>query len=286
MLSIEDIILGNDHRGIAGLRTYLPGDFCEQAARFAMSRTGTTLIATGFYISMAGAPETDGPPGAIAVGRALESLGRRVVYVTDHYTLPILQPFASPEATLVEFPICDDGDSRKFASELLSRLGPSLLVSIERCGITEDGTYLNMRGVDISAQTARLDHLFLQHSHTIGIGDGGNEIGMGNLLRYIPQVNTLPAKPATTCATHLVISSTSNWGGYGLVAALSRLVGRSLLPSQEEVSALIQRMVGLGAVDGVIGASQCTVDAMSIEEHGRALCNLKDVLAQEGISPE
>ena len=286
MPTIEDIILGNDQRGVAALRPYLPADFCDRAARFVLSAPGTVLIATGFYISKAGAPETDGPPGALALGRALESLGYRIFYVTDRYTTPVLSPFVGAEDQLVDFPIADDDSSKRFATELLSRLDPSLLISIERCGLTEDGAYLNMRGIDISQQTARVDHLFLQHSRTIGIGDGGNEIGMGNLATYIPQVATLPDRPATTCTAHLVISSTSNWGGYGLVAALSRLASRDLLPGLEGEEALIRRMVELGAVDGVLGEKQYSVDAMSIEEHGKALNSLHNLLSEEGIPCE
>ena len=283
MLSIEDIILGNDMRGVAALRRHLPERYCEEAARFALSDLGTTLIATGFYISKAGAPEADGPPGALALGRALESLGQRVVYVSDCYTAPILLPFVKDEAQVVDFPIADDDVSRQFASDLLSRLKASLLISIERCGLTEHGTYLNMRGLDISLQTARLDHLFLQHPRTIGIGDGGNEIGMGNLAQFIPTVPTLPANPAMTRTTHLVISSTSNWGAYGLLAALSRLTGRDLLPNEDEEAALIRRMVDLGAVDGVLGVSQYSVDGMDVKEHGEALRLLRNLVADERI---
>ena len=283
MLSIEDIILGNDQRGVAALRPHLTERFCEEAARFALSDPGTTLIATGFYISMAEAPETDGPPGALALGRALESLGQRVVYATDCYTAPILLPFVREDGQVADFPIADDDASRRFASDLLAELEPSLLISIERCGLTEDGTYLNMRGVDISLQTARLDHLFLQHSRTIGIGDGGNEIGMGNLAQFIPTVPTLPANPAMTRTSHLIISSTSNWGAYGLVAALSRLTGRDLLPDEDEEAALIRRMVDLGAVDGVLGVSQYSVDGMAVEEHGEALRLLRSLVAEGGI---
>ncbi len=284
MLSIPDIILGNDQRGVGALRNHLPQDYCDQAARLVLSSPGTTLIATGFYITMADAPETDGPPGALALGRALEALGRSVVYVSDRYTLPILRPFVKFDDQLTDFPIMDDDASIGFASELLSRLEPSLLISIERCGLTKDGTYLNMRDVDISPQTARLDHLFLQHPRTIGIGDGGNEIGMGNLAQFIPAVETLPKNPSTTTTTHLVISSTSNWGGYGLVAALSLLVGRDLLPRREEEADLIRRMVDLGAVDGVTGKADYSVDSMDLVTHSQALSRLHELLAQNGIS--
>ena len=284
MLSIEDIILGNDQRGVSALRPHLPTDFCDRAARFLLSNPGTTLITTGFYISRAQAPETDGPPGALALGSALESIGHHVAYVSDRYTVPILRPFVTPDTQLIDFPITDDDASAQFASELLSSLDPSTLISIERCGLTKDGTYLNMRGLDVSSQTARVDHLFLQRpNQSIGIGDGGNEIGMGNLAEHIPQVATLPDNPTVTSTTHLVISSTSNWGGYGLVAALSRLAGRNLLPGLEEEATLIRQMVDLGAVDGVIGVSQYSVDNMSIEEHGQALSSLHELLSEEGI---
>ena len=283
MLAIPDIILGNDLRGVGDLRHHLPEDYCDQAAQLVLSSSGTTLIATGFYINLADAPETDGPPGALALGRALEALGRRVVYVSDRYTVPILRPFVTSDDQLCDFPVMEDQASSRFASELLSRLDPSLLISIERCGLTSDGTYLNMRGVDISAQTARIDHLFFQHSRTIGIGDGGNEIGMGKLAQFIPLVATLPDNPATTSTTHLVISSTSNWGGYGLVAALSLLVGRNLLPDGKAEDDQIRRMVDLGAVDGVTGKNFYSVDAMDLDAHGRALSCLHHLLAEEGI---
>ena len=186
---------------------------------------------------------------------------------------------------MVDFPITDDQTSREFASGLLSELRPSLLISIERCGLTSKGMYLNMRGEDISPHTARVDHLFLQHTCTIGIGDGGNEIGMGNLYEHIPNVENFPADPATTRTTHLVISSTSNWGAYGVVAALSLLAGRNLLPDLAEEEVLIRHMVDLGAVDGVMGTSRYSVDTMELEEHGKALSQLKALLAEEGISP-
>ena len=280
MTTIEDIILDNDKRGVAALRPYLPADYCTRAAALALDSPGPVMIATGFYISAAGASETDGPPGALALGRAMEAMGNTVVYVTDRYTLPILKPFVGSGARVVDFPIGGEQVSARFASDLLEELNPSLLISIERCGPTGGGAYLNMRGVDISPHTARIDHLFSRHPRTIGIGDGGNEIGMGNLAWSIPEVPTLPSQPAVIGATRLVVSSTSNWGGYGLVAALSILTGRNCLPDPGEEADLIRSMVDLGAVDGVLGESQYSVDGMDLEEHGRALCRLHELLSK------
>src|SRR5690606_11362887 len=129
------------------------------------------------------------------------------------------------------------------------------------------GTYLNMRGRDISATTARVDELFLQHPHTVGIGDGGDEIGMGNLAPHIPAIDTLPDMPATTCTTHLVIASVANWGAYGVIAALSGLVHQNLLPTPEAETVLIQRAVAFGAVDGTNSKRTLTVDGFSLAEN-------------------
>ena len=278
MAAIEEIILAGDKRGIAALRPYLPQDFCDVAARYILAQAGPTLIATGFYIAGAQAPETDGPPGALALGRALTSLQRQVVYVSDHYTVPLLTALSAGEATIIDFPLADDTTSRQYATELLATLHPTLLIAIERCGMTATGAYLNMRGRDITATTARIDHLFLQHPHTLGIGDGGNEIGMGLLATHIPGVASLPRQPTTTPTAHLVIASVANWGAYGILAALSRLVGRNLLPDVSAEMALIQQAVDGGAVDGTTGAHEYTVDGFSLADNARVLAQLQQCL--------
>ncbi len=284
-MSIEDIILAQDKRGIAALRPYLPPHYCEDAARFILAQDGPVMIATGFYILQADRPETDGPLGALALGRALHQLGRRVIQVSDSYTAPLLQhlsqqPNASP-AEIISFPITDASASRQHAAELLATFNPGLLIAIERCGLTAADTYLNMRGRDISATTARIDELFVQHPHSIGIGDGGNEIGMGNLADRIPDVPSLPDQPALTCTTQLVIASVANWGAYGILAALSRLTGQSLLPVPEAESTSLRQAVDFGAVDGTTSEAVYTVDGFSMAENENTLQRLHDELLVE-----
>ena len=285
-MTVEDVILARDRRGVAALRRHLPVDFCAAAARFLLQHAGTVLIATGFYVQRADAPETDGPPGALALGQALAALGSRVVYVSDTYTAPLLADLAPSGTETIDFPVADDAISRAHARDLLDRIAPTVLIAIERCALTRRGTYLNMRGQDISPHTARLDHLFRQHPHTVGIGDGGNEIGMGNLAPRIPEVATLPDDPAVTCTTHLVIASVANWGAYGVLAALSRLTGRNLLPRPVDESACIRRLVALGAVDGVTGVADCTVDSFTLSENADVLERLNGLLESEGIRLE
>ena len=184
-MTIEDIVLDRDKRGIAALRPHLPADYCDQAARVVLDNPGTAIIVTGFYIITAGATETDGPPGAVVIGNALQSIGYEVVYVTDRYSLKVMEGTAGPDSSVVEFPIAGEEESRSFAKELLSEIAPSVIIGIERCGLTSEGLYRNMRGVDISEYNAKADYLFESGIPSVGIGDGGNEIGMGNLAAEI-----------------------------------------------------------------------------------------------------
>src|SRR5680860_1516297 len=80
----------------------------------------------------------------------------------------------------------------------------------------------------MTRQTAPLHLLFEEAGWTrpwttIGIGDGGNEIGMGSLPqeiinRDIPNGEMIAA---TTSTDHLIVAGVSTWGGYGIVAALA-----------------------------------------------------------------
>ncbi len=278
--TIEDIILQQDKRGVSALRPHMAVDFCDKAARYIMEHPGNVAITTGFYILSAGKPETDGPPGAIAIGRALESLGRKVTYIGDEHCNFVMRNLLGGDAVVLDFPILEVAASRAAAAELLDSLDLGLIISIERCGRTSSDAYLNMRSLDITPQTARLDYLFEAGIPSVGIGDGGNEIGMGNLAEFIPAVDTLPDDPAVTKVDRLIISSVSNWGGYGLVAALSLLAGRDLLPDVDHESRLIQRAVDMGAVDGTTGEQKYYVDGFTTEENGEVLEQLRQCVAR------
>ena len=278
--TIEDIVLSEDRRGVSELRHLLPPDFCDQAAQYVLDHPGRVAIISGFYILTAGQHETDGPPGAIAIGNALEALGRQVTYVTDLHTAPMMRKWLGEGAAIIDFPIAGEEASRQAARKLIDELEPDLLVSTERCGRNASDVYLNMLSRDITEYTARLDYLFELGVPSVGVGDGGNEIGMGNLAEHIPPVDRLPDEPAISTVDRLVIASVSNWGCYGLVAAISRLVGRNLLPSLEADAGMITQMVDDGAVDGGSGINRYYVDNFTLEENGEVLELLHKVVEE------
>ncbi|MDA1279486.1 MAG: DUF4392 domain-containing protein [Chloroflexi bacterium] len=279
---IEDIILQDDIRGMKVLRQHMKDGWLESSAQLLLDHPGKILIATGFYILRAGEPETDGPPGAVAIANALRSLGNTVAYVTDEKCSTVMRKIAGDDE-VVEFPITTHRQSSEFAHRLLVKHAPSALISIERAGLLGDGTYRNWKGVDFSEHNAKIDHMFEEHPYTVGIGDGGNEIGMGNMRHVIPGINNLPDDPCVTTTTELITASVSNWGGYGLIAALSIKTGKNLLPSVEQGYEWVREIVSVGAVEGMSGESKDWVDARAPEDDAMCLRDLHALLASEGL---
>jgi hypothetical protein len=278
MPTIEDIILRNDGRGMRHLRPRLPESYVTEAAELILEHPGRILITTGFYILSADAPETDGPPGAVAIGNALTQLGYEVAYITDHHSTAALRAIAAADHEVLEFPITSDVDSVGFANDLIAERQPDSILSIERCGPSADGVCRNMRGADITQFNAQIDRLFNQHPVSVGIGDGGNEIGMGNLKEVIAVTEGLPDLPCVTGSTKLLTAAVSNWGGYGLVTALSQISGRNMLPTNEQERDWIATLVDLGVVDGFSGEVKPYVDGFTLDENAACLASLHELL--------
>ena len=283
---IEDIVLQDDMRGMTALKPHMPDGYMEQCADLLLEHPGKVFIATGFYIMAAEATETDGPPGAVAIGNALAKLGNEIVYVTDELSSDVVRAIAPADHEVVDFPITNHFESANFANKLVQDHSPSALVAIERAGLVGDGTYRNFRGVDFTPYNAKIDHLFDQHPYSVGIGDGGNEIGMGNLQNVIPTIEHefLPKNPCVTTTTELIVASCSNWGGYGLIAALSLKHGVNLLPSVDDGKQMVREIVAAGAVEGMSGESKEWVDNRDLDGDAACLRDLHALLTEQGIA--
>ena len=281
--TIEDIVLQDDIRGMTALKPHMRENYIESCADLLLDHPGKIFIVTGFYIMAAEATETDGPPGAVAIGNALAKLGNEIVYVTDELSSEVVRSIAQHE--VIEFPITNHFESANFANELVQEHSPSALVAIERAGLVGDGTYRNFRGVNFTPYNAKIDHLFDQHPYSVGIGDGGNEIGMGNLQNIIPTIEHefLPKNPCVTTTTELIIASCSNWGGYGLIVALSLKTGSNLLPSVEDAKQMVRDIVAIGAVEGMSGENKEWVDNRDLEADSKCLRDLHMLLEGQGV---
>jgi hypothetical protein len=250
------------------------------AAARALRRSRRVLLTTGFMVGP-GLPETDGPPGTACLGRALRALGAEVAYVTDAAALPPLQAslkvLGEPAAVLT-FHVAHAaggapaaGAARAAARRLLAEHRPTHLVAIERPGRARDGHYRSARGRSLSEWNGPLDELFLAASArtvTVGIGDGGNEIGMGRVHgRVVRAAGVFRSIASVVPVKHLVVAGVSNWGAYGVVAELARLAGRPLLHTAEEEQAMVRACVDAGAVDGLTFRAEPTVDGLPLPAH-------------------
>jgi hypothetical protein len=147
-----------------------------------------------------------------------------------------------------------------------------------------------MRGRDITAETAPAHHLFEGAARrgppltTIGIGDGGNEIGMGKIPRDTIHRN-VPDGALIACRVptdHLIVAGVSNWGAYALAAGVRYLRGVPHDPALFDPArerGLLELMVERGPlVDGPSGKRQATVDGLGFEEYARPLVRLGEIL--------
>jgi hypothetical protein len=147
-----------------------------------------------------------------------------------------------------------------------------------------------MRGRDITTHTAPAHQLFEAAGRrgvtTVGVGDGGNEIGMGKIPWRVIRDN-IPNGATVACrvpADHLVVCGVSNWGAYGLAAGVRRLRGLPadlalFDPAREE--ALLRVMVEGGPlVDGVAGLPTATVDGLPFGRYSQVLTQVAVLLGE------
>lgn len=307
-------------RGLASNRVggeLLAIDGLQRAARELAARARRVAIVTGFCVAHADPPaaETDGPPGALFLARALEALAVEAVLVADRAALPLVEfgcrrwslaarAIEGDAAAIDAYSFLHDGEfthlisietvgpSHTLASVAAQhRYGPPSVERFEREVPDEHRNVChNMRGRPIDEYSAPLYRLFeaapTAGVTTIGIGDGGNEIGMGALAwealrEALPgdQVGRIICRIATD---HLVLAGVSDWGGYALAIALAALHGRPELIrdwTTGDQRELIEGMVReAGAVDGATGRREATVDGLPLDQYLAVLDEMRAIL--------
>jgi hypothetical protein len=140
----------------------------------------------------------------------------------------------------------------------------------------------NMRGRDITDFTSPAHWLFEWADRqtgvtTIGVGDGGNEIGMGKIPWDIIDRN-IAGGGLIACRVptkYLLVCGISNWGAYALAAGIWRLRGLALHPllaDPENERKILRVMMDHGPlVDGVTGRQTMSVDGLAFEDYIRVL---------------
>jgi len=149
-----------------------------------------------------------------------------------------------------------------------------------------------MRGLNISSIVGKTDYLFeMGRKHgalTIGLGDGGNELGCGLIYQTVRKHVPYGARcgcpcndgiAAATPADVLVIGRVSNWGAYGIAACLSLLERLEYKHGKQDELRLVNRVVKAGAIDSFTLERKPFVDGLSPDVNGSVvdlICAIKN----------
>ena len=264
-----------ERRGTQGFSTaaaYL------QAAKLLLAKKRIFLV-TGFCIASCQVGENDGPLGTMALAKVLELLGKEVIVISDKYSqdmLLTLKEYLKINGSLL---IRQREEPEAEFTNLFKSPDDDLLLAIERPGRNIEGNVFSMSGEEISDFCPDTDFLFWQAKEkgvcTICLGDGGNEVGMGQakskILKQVPLGSTIAAEfPADI----LLTAGVSNWGAWSLIAVLSLFEEKNLLHDLNTETQMMALLMEAGAVDGVVKKPAMSVDGYSLQEN---LAVLKDL---------
>lgn len=266
------------------------GPLSMLAARQILANLGpgkTVFITTG-----AGDPrhlpagETDGPPGVAALALAIHAATGAVPLLFTEIPfrenlaatalaagLGIREPKYALETgyTTTVLPLAHDGSAEKQAADYLDTYKPSMLISIEKLGPNPDGIAHTSTGTPTTGDRARAECLFDEGARrgipSLGIGDNGNELGFGLIADAVARYKPNGARLCTRVKTDVLFpANTSNWGAYGVEAALAALVGRpEIMHSADIERRMIEACVATHAADGSTGRHILQVDGMPLE---------------------
>ncbi len=287
------------HRLYNAARRRSPNPLTLSAAREIVGRIKSgdhVFIATG----AGGWPnlpkgETDGPPGAASLARALDlGLGAKPVLFSDEHNLePIIASCEAagmtvriiaddrtlkvrPHSALVlPFP-SDHRQALERSRELLDAYQPQAVIAIERLGPNGQGIFHSVRGfrIDCAPLNLLVEEARGRKLLTVGIGDNGNEIGCGLIYDDVREIQPrgrvcqcpCQAGMATVAKTDfLIVASVSNWGAYGVAACMAYLQGEpDLLHDAYMEKRMVEACVDAGGVDGELGMQVPSVDGISM----------------------
>ncbi|HMP03178.1 MAG TPA: DUF4392 domain-containing protein [Gemmatales bacterium] len=263
------------------------GDLARACTRLASLPSASRVgLFTGFFVVSAGAAETDGPFGTVLLAEVLARLGHRPAIFSDRHTLPgiALARADLPRDLQSAIEVVNLADGSPWSAGWDDF---QILVAIERPGPGADGHLRSMNGTVITDHHGPA-HLWFERSPvpTIGVGDGGNEIGMGKLpveliAAHVPYGAEIACRLATT---DLIVAGVSNWGGYALAAGTALLLGRrdlcACFDPDREWHRWAEVLPRSGLVDALTHRAEMRVDGLEWATYIRPLAEIYALLTR------
>jgi len=260
--------------------------------------------------------ETDGPLGAAALARSIDlGLGGKPVLVGESRCVPPIAATVEAAGLLVaddvlfgqrdhvaqvrEYPL-GEKQGEAFAKELLEKYSPKAIITVEKHGPSASGKYHSIMGVGRSPDSVANVKFLVEAATekgilTIGIGDGGNEIGFGNIYDDVKKIQKYGPKCQCPCgaviatvtkAEVLVAAAISNWGAYGIAAMLAFLLRNpALLHDKDTEYRMLEASIRAGAMDGLYTNLSMFVDGVSCETQLSLITMLREIVTN-GLSEQ
>ena len=264
--------------------------------------------------------ELDGPPGAALLGRSIHRiLGAVPIFLIEEELQPAMRATAcasgfavlstdqaisaseSPSplhaTSILSFPK-EISKAKKESKKLIDKFDPKAVIVIEKGGVNQKGIIHNARGMDTTACMAKADELVEVAKQndivSIGIGDGGNEVGMGLIEDAVRKFVPFGARCACPCEAGLapvtetdvlVTSSVSNWGAYGIAACLAVMHKDSDAIHDEAMEMrTLREAADAGLIDGNTGYVDPGADGIPAVTHAAIITILRQIVTN-AISP-
>lgn len=256
-------------------------------------------IITGFVLLPNKHAEMDGIVGSMLLARALVKAyqvkpllicPKEAMQAVKNLAPVVGLHFYSDMEEFKEYPISVGAyaftkEKEKAAEEadyLMEELFPKAVIAIEAPGSNEKGIYHNAVGKNLTALEAKSDILFEKCQKAgvwnMAIGDLGNEIGMGalkkQLQRYVPYMEENGCicgcgggSMAKTAADHVLTATISDWGCYGMIAAIAYINHNiEIMHTGEMEREAIQTASNSGMVD-MYGWLEYAIDGIAMDFH-------------------
>ncbi len=257
--------------------------------------------------------ETDGPVGAAALARALDiALGAKtIITIEESNAAPTIactrasgvylrdaEDFDKvPGACIIDYYPLGVEAGKKKAIELIETYNPAAIIFIEKHGPNAKGEIHSVTGRAIDKENMGNAYFLASEAEkrgilTIGTGDGGNEIGNGliyDAVREITPYGKVCQCPcgdgiATVAKTDIfVAASISNWGAYGISAALALLKEDvDIIHDTDTERRMVEACAHYGSVDGISMKPEPRVDGISLQG-GQAIVTLLREAVTNGL---
>jgi hypothetical protein len=170
-------------------------------------------------------------------------------------------------------------------------------IAVEKAGGNSAGMMHAVNGNGRDPRTrANIDGLINRMNDagktTIGFGEYGNETGFGKVYQQAQEITPSGRTcrcpygqgiVATVATTYLFPAGASNWGAYGVAAALALLTGdASLAHTPEKERELLETAVAVDCRDGGTGKATFSVDSLP-GETSMAVVQILATVVRKGL---